>query len=97
MRTHFTPVILACALFATVGGALADSGHAERLQAKLQQRFTSADRDGDGRLSAEEAEAGMPFVARHFAVIDAEGQGSVSLAQIEAFARSQMAGRRGAQ
>lgn len=97
MRSPFIPVILACALFATAGVALAEPARGERLQAELQQRFASADRDGDGRLSAAEAKAGMPFVSRHFAAIDAEGQGSVSLEQIKSFAQAQMARRKGAQ
>jgi len=97
MRIPFIPVILACALCATAGAALAEPARGERLQAELQQRFTRADRDGDGRLTAEEAKAGMPFVARQFAAIDSEGQGSVSLEQIRSFAREQMIRRQGAQ
>ncbi|GAB3396589.1 EF-hand domain-containing protein [Azotobacter armeniacus] len=97
MRSPFIPVILACALFATAGAALAKPARGERLQAELQQRFARGDGDGDGRLSAEEAEAGMPFVSRHFAAIDTKGQGSVSLKQVGAFARERMARRKGDQ
>ncbi|MFB8831910.1 EF-hand domain-containing protein [Azotobacter sp. CWF10] len=97
MRTPFTPFILVCTLLATAGTALAEPARGERLQAELQQRFARADSNGDGRLTAEEAKAGMPFVARHFAAIDAEGQGSVGLEQVRAFALAQIARRQGAQ
>jgi Ca2+-binding EF-hand superfamily protein len=97
MRTPFILVILAGILSATAGAALAEPARGERLQAELQQRFARADSNGDGRLTAEEAKAGMPFVSRHFAAIDAEGQGSVSLEQIKGFAQAQMARRKGAQ
>lgn len=97
MRTPFIPVILAGILSATAGAALAEPARGELLQAELQQRFARADSNGDGRLTAEEAKAGMPFVARHFAAIDAEGQSSVGLEQVRAFAQAQMARRQGAQ
>ncbi|ACO80758.1 hypothetical protein AvCA_46530 [Azotobacter vinelandii CA] len=101
MRNSFVSLVFAgtlgVALCAMVGIALAGPVRGERLQAELQERFARADRDGDGRLSETEAEAGMPFVARHFAAIDSEGQGSVGLEQVKAFAREQVARRKAGQ
>ena len=39
---------------------------AERM-AQLEKRFKEADKDGDGKLTLDEAEAGMPRVAKNFA------------------------------
>src|SRR5262245_10174649 len=39
-------------------------------QAKRDERFTSADTNKDGKLTREEAEKGMPGVARRFDQID---------------------------
>lgn len=58
-------------------------GPAER-DARLEQRFKEANKKGDGKLTLEEAEAGMPRVAKNFALIDKDKKGYVTLDEIKA-------------
>jgi Ca2+-binding EF-hand superfamily protein len=96
-RTIASRVALAIALVAMAAGASAqDAGHARQMGAEMQKRFAAADKNGDGRLSREEAQAGMPMVYKHFDAIDKNKQGSVSLADIAAFAHELHAARKGA-
>lgn len=57
----------------------------QRMQQMLQQKFEAADTNHDGKLSRDEAQAGMPRVAAHFDDIDTAHSGSITLAQIEAY------------
>jgi Ca2+-binding EF-hand superfamily protein len=52
--------------------------------AELETRFKAADKNADGKLTLEEAKAGMPRVADAFGHIDAEKKGYVTLDQIKA-------------
>ena len=54
----------------------------------MQKRFAAADKNGDGRLTKEEAEVGMPYVYKHFDEIDKAKQGSITLAEIAALRAS---------
>ena len=47
-------------------------------------RFAKADKNNDGKLSLDEAKAGMPMVAKHFDQIDVDKTGFVTLDQIKA-------------
>jgi len=90
----FAVVLLCSACFtSSVAAQGADSARQERMRADLQKRFTAADTNADGRLSRDEAKAGMPRIYRNFDAIDTEKTGSVSLEQIAAFAEKQ-GGRR---
>ena len=83
----------ALALAAAAGSALAqDTGGGAGRAAELQKRFAAADKNGDGKLTKEEAQAGMPMVYKHFDEIDKAHAGAISLADIAAFAKE----RRGA-
>ncbi len=73
---------------------LVTSPRAEGLQARLQSRFAIADANHDGQLTREEANGRMPWVHKHFDAIDSARAGSVTLAQIQAFAAQQTARRR---
>jgi Ca2+-binding EF-hand superfamily protein len=64
---------------------------AERM-AQLENRFKETDKDGDGKLTLGEAEAGMPRVAKNFAIIDKDKKGYVTLDEIKA-AMLAMSGR----
>jgi Ca2+-binding EF-hand superfamily protein len=88
-------VALVCAacFTSTVAAQGADSARQEKMRADLQKRFTAADTNADGRLSRDEAKAGMPRIYNNFDAIDTEKTGSVSLEQIAAFAEKQ-GGRR---
>lgn len=98
IRLH--PALLAAAValgaVAAPVHAAPDAERAQKMQAELQKRFAAADANGDGRLTKEEAKGGMPMVYKHFDEIDAAHSGSVALADIAAFARSQRGARKAA-
>ncbi|MBI4189982.1 MAG: EF-hand domain-containing protein [Betaproteobacteria bacterium] len=56
---------------------------AER-RAYAERRFKKADSDGNGAISRGEAEKGMPRLARHFDRIDANKDGQLSVAELQA-------------
>jgi hypothetical protein len=86
---------LAAVLAASPQGAFAaNPERAARAAAELKKRFAAADTNGDGRLTPEEAKDKMPLVYSHFEEIDTAHTGSVSLADIAAYARSQQANRK---
>jgi len=60
---------------------------------RIAERFKSADTNHDGKLTLEEAQAGMPMVAKNFDQIDAAKTGSVTLEQVMAAAKSMRGGR----
>lgn len=64
------------------------ASRAEQFQAKLAERFGAADRDKDGWITRAEADAGMPFVARHFDQIDTQAKGRLSQDDIVAYIAS---------
>ncbi|SOY69222.1 conserved hypothetical protein [Cupriavidus taiwanensis] len=64
---------------------LAGGPRVERALQQLQARFASANTTRDGKLTREQAAAGMPMVASHFDQIDTQRAGYVTLPQIEAF------------
>lgn len=49
-----------------------------------EQRFKAADKDGDGKLTRDEAKAGMPRVYSSFDKIDTGKLGYVTIDQIKA-------------
>ncbi|HCD7918911.1 TPA: EF-hand domain-containing protein, partial [Pseudomonas aeruginosa] len=51
----------------------------------LESRLQQADANHDGKLTKEEATKGMPRVAQHFAEIDTDGKGYVTLDQLKTF------------
>lgn len=65
-------------------------GRAQQAMAQLTQRFNQADKDHDGKLTRDEAKAGMPRVAEHFDEIDSEHRGYITLGQIQSAIRSRM-------
>ena len=71
----------------------AEPGRAGKMGAELQKRFSTADANGDGKLTREEAKGKMPWVYSHFDAIDAPHAGSVTMQQIAVFAAAQRAGR----
>ncbi|HTR07072.1 MAG TPA: EF-hand domain-containing protein [Paraburkholderia sp.] len=72
----------------TSGGA-----RVERMMAQVPGRFAAANTTHDGKLTREQAQAGMPMVAQHFDEIDTQNSGFVTLAQIEDFMRARAAAR----
>jgi hypothetical protein len=56
---------------------------------QLELRFATANTTRDGKLTREQAAAGMPMVASSFDAIDTQHAGYVTLSRIEDFARQQ--------
>jgi Ca2+-binding EF-hand superfamily protein len=54
-------------------------------KAEISERFKAADVNHDGKLTREEAKAGMPEVFKHFDEIDARKRGYVTERQIGAY------------
>jgi Ca2+-binding EF-hand superfamily protein len=68
----------------------------EQREQRMAERFNTADTNHDGKLSLDEAKAGLPMVARNFDQIDTGHTGSVTLEQLRAYAKTHMGqGRRG--
>ena len=80
--------ILLMALLPCIAVAADKPSHAPR---HVADRFTAADKDGDGRLSRGEAARGMKRVATRFDTLDADHDGHVSRAELAA---AQRTGRR---
>lgn len=55
----------------------------QEMHDRMEQRFKSADANGDGQLSSDEAK-GMPHIAQNFAAIDTNGDGLVSRDELRA-------------
>lgn len=51
---------------------------------QAEERFAAADKNADGKLTLEEAKAGMPRIASAFSKIDVDKKGYVTLDQIKA-------------
>lgn len=55
--------------------------------AEVEARFKAADRDGDGKLTREEAKTGMPRIAKKFDQLDTGKLNYLTLEQVQAAAR----------
>lgn len=53
---------------------------------EIEEKFKAADKDHDGKLTLEEAKAGMPRVAKGFDKIDKDKKGYLTVDQIKAAA-----------
>lgn len=56
--------------------------------ATLRSRFATADKNGDGKLTRDECQAGMPRIFKGFDRIDTDKRGYITLDQITAFVAS---------
>ena len=56
--------------------------------ATLKSRFAAADKNGDGKLTREECQSGMPRIYRGFDRIDVDHNGYITLDQIISFVAS---------
>ncbi|WP_454742518.1 EF-hand domain-containing protein [Cupriavidus necator] len=86
-------IVSAGASAQSAGMPAAGGPRVERALQQLQARFASANTTRDGKLTREQAAAGMPMVASHFDQIDTQRAGYVTLAQVEAFMTQKMMSR----
>ncbi|MBW0448596.1 EF-hand domain-containing protein [bacterium M00.F.Ca.ET.228.01.1.1] len=96
MKKLLAAILLCCATTVTFAQAAAQGANPQRVQrmvAQLQSRFANANTTHDGKLTKEQAAAGMPMVASHFDEIDTQKAGYVTLPQIEEFMRERAATR----
>lgn len=56
----------------------------EEIKAHLLERLKAADTNGDGMISRDEANAGLPQLAKHFDAIDTDKNGMITLQEFEA-------------
>ena len=56
---------------------------------EIAERFAAADKNHDGKLTLEEAKAGMPRIAEAFEKIDTDDRGYLTLAQIQEVAANE--------
>ena len=54
-------------------------------RAAIRERWTAADKDGDGAISLAEANESMPLLAKRFGEFDANGDGKISRDEIHGF------------
>jgi Ca2+-binding EF-hand superfamily protein len=66
-------------LMVTAVGSCAAAPHSKPTPEQIAARFQAADTNHDGKLTLEEAKAGMPRVAAVFSQIDVENKGYVTL------------------
>jgi hypothetical protein len=89
MKKLLAALLLCCASTITFAqSAGPEAGNAQRMEhmaQQLQTRFANANTTHDGKLTKQQAEAGMPMVARHFDEIDTQKAGYITLPQIAAF------------
>ena len=85
MRSHRQNHSVAASLIVS-GIALCSAASAQAPSGgKLEQKFQAADTNHDGKLTLEEAKAGMPRVAKNFDRIDVDKKGYITLDQLQAF------------
>ncbi|WP_426395620.1 EF-hand domain-containing protein [Ralstonia sp. R-29] len=60
----------------------------EKMAERFDAKFKAADKDGDGALTKEEAQAGMPHLAKKFDQIDANHDGKVTEDEIRAYMKA---------
>jgi Ca2+-binding EF-hand superfamily protein len=95
LKAATTGVALVCAAGMSTGVVLAQDAKAGRgdMAEKLKERFAAADKNGDGKLSRDEAKAGMPFVYKHYDEIDKAHTGAITMADITAYAKQMRAAK----
>lgn len=77
-------VAVAALAFASGANAQTPTANQQNEIKEAQERFTAADKNGDGKLTLEEAKAGMPRIASNFKRIDVNNDGFVTMEEIKA-------------
>lgn len=89
---RFLLAVVALALLQSAAFA-ADGSRLDKLDSALKNRFAKADANHDGRLTPDEAKAGMPRVYRNFAAIDSRHQGYLTVDDLENWVAAKVAAR----
>lgn len=78
--------LTACILAAPAAFAQAPSDMYKGERAhRIHQHFKAADKNGDSKISREEASASLPRIAKHFDQIDANKDGQITREELKAF------------
>lgn len=81
-KAKICAVVAAAAAVACFSVGAAQAQNAAQI-AMMEKKFAAADKDGDGKLTPEEAKAGMPRVSANFAKIDKGNKGFVTVEDIK--------------
>jgi len=76
-----------CSIVFAVTSLTVQLAHAQeggRMEAIMEQRFKAANTTGDGKLTKEQAKAGMPRIYSNFDKIDVDHKGYITLDQLKA-------------
>ena len=76
----FTVATLA---FAAAAVAQTPTSNQQKQIKEAEERFATSDKNADGKLSLEEAKAGMPRIASNFTKIDTNKDGFVTIEEIK--------------
>ncbi len=85
MSKHWLVSMMVGGVLASLWGMNASAQESFR-DRQIDDRFAHADKNHDGKLTLEEAQAGMPKVAANFNKIDTQKKGYVTVDQIKAAA-----------
>ncbi len=85
MSKHWLVSMMVGGVLASLWGMNASAQESFR-DRQIDDRFAQADKNHDGKLTLEEAQAGMPKVAANFNKIDTQKKGYVTVDQIKAAA-----------
>lgn len=69
--------------FAAVAVAQTPSASQQKQIKDAEERFAASDKNADGKLTLEEAQAGMPRIASNFKKIDSNSDGFVTMEEIK--------------
>jgi Ca2+-binding EF-hand superfamily protein len=69
--------------FAAVAVAQTPTASQQKQIKEAEERFAASDKNADGKLTLEEAKAGMPRIASNFSKIDANKDGFVTIEEIK--------------
>jgi Ca2+-binding EF-hand superfamily protein len=70
--------------FAAVAVAQTPTASQQKQIKEAEERFAASDKNADGKLTLEEAQAGMPRIASNFKKIDVNNDGFVTIEEIKA-------------
>lgn len=84
LRSILSSVVVASALTLSVSAhAQTPTANQQKQISEAQERFVAADKNADGKLTLEEAKAGMPRIGSNFKRIDTNQDGFVTLEEIK--------------